>query len=73
MTQEPVCGVLSPLTTVPTFAVGEPAALFEVRVPEGSFFPYDVAQDGRFLVDTLDSRSTDPSAGMTVVLNWMVR
>jgi serine/threonine protein kinase len=61
------------IATAPTFAVGVPVALFEMRVPKGSFFPYDVAEDGRFLVDTLDSRSTAPSAGMTVVLNWMVR
>lgn len=45
----------------------------EMQVPKGSFLPYDVAKDGRFLVDTLDSRSTDPSAGITVVLNWMSR
>ena len=50
-----------------------PVPLFEMHVPKGSFLPYDVAKDGRFLVDTLDSRSTDPSAGMTVVLNWMSR
>jgi Tol biopolymer transport system component len=61
------------VATTPTFTVGVPVALFEVRVPKGSFFPYDVAQDGRFLVDTLDGRATDPAAGLTVVLNWTVR
>ena len=50
-----------------------PVALFEVRVPIGSFFPYDVAQDGRFLVDMLDAPSTNPAGGMTVVLNWAGR
>jgi hypothetical protein len=61
------------VATVPMFAVGMPVALFEVRVPNGSFFPYDVAQDGRFLVDTLDAPPTNPPAGMTVVLNWAGR
>ena len=60
--------------TAPVFdVVGDPVPLFEMQVPKGSFHPYDVAKDGRFLVDTLDSRSTDPSAGITVVLNWMSR
>jgi Tol biopolymer transport system component len=59
--------------TTPTFVVGSPVALFEVHVPKGSFFPYAVAHDGRFLVDTLDGPSIDPLAGMTVILNWMSR
>jgi Tol biopolymer transport system component len=63
-----------PVRRTPTFSVGVPVALFEVRVRKsGFFFPYDVARDGRFLVDTLDSSSSDASSGMTVVLNWMRR
>ena len=61
------------LKTAPVFEPGVPTALFEMRVPKFSFFPYDVARDGRFLVDTLDSGSADTSTGITVVLNWMVR
>ena len=38
-----------------------------MRLP-ASNFPYDVASDGRFLMDTLDTPSADPSAGMTVVV-----
>jgi eukaryotic-like serine/threonine-protein kinase len=62
-----------PVTMAPTFGVGVPIALFEVRVPKGSFFPYDVAHDGRFLMNTLDAPVTDPLGGMTVVLNWAGR
>jgi serine/threonine protein kinase len=62
-----------PVRTAPTFDPGVPVALFETHVPKGSFFPYDVAQDGRFLVDTLDDPSFGPSARMTVVLNWATR
>jgi hypothetical protein len=59
--------------TAPVFDVGAPIVLFELRVPKGSSFPYDVAWDGRFLVNTLDPPAADSSAGMTVVLNSLGR
>jgi hypothetical protein len=59
-----------PVRTAATFDAGMAVAPFETRVPKGSFLPYDVAQDGRFLMDTLDESSVDPSGPMTVVLNW---
>ncbi len=63
-----------PVSRAPTFAPGVPVALFEIHVPRGSFFfPFDIAQDGHFLVDTLDAPAADPLTGMTVVLNWMAR
>jgi eukaryotic-like serine/threonine-protein kinase len=60
------------VTRAPTFGMSTPVSLFDVRVPKGSFFPYDIASDGRFLVDALDSPA-DSSAGPTVVLNWTPR
>jgi hypothetical protein len=58
----------------PTFSAAAPAALFEVRVRNSvTFFPYQVADNGRFLVDLLDSPSSEMKSGMTVVLNWMRR
>jgi serine/threonine protein kinase/Tol biopolymer transport system component len=63
-----------PVRRTPTFNVGAPVALFELRFRKaGTFFPYDVTNDGRFLVDTLDGPSSDGPGGMTVVLNWMRR
>ena len=61
-----------PIKRTPEFDVGLPARLFEVRLAATNF-PYDVASDGRFLMSTLDLPSADPSAGMTVVVNWMAR
>ncbi len=61
-----------PVTRTPAFSVGLPVRLFEVRLPATNF-PYDVASDGRFLMSKLDAPSADPSAGMTVVLNWTAR
>ena len=61
-----------PVTRTPAFSVGLPVRLFDVRLPATNF-PYDVASDGRFLMSKLDAPSADPSAGMTVVLNWMAR
>lgn len=61
-----------PVSFTPSVSVGLPIALFEVRLPSTTF-PYDVASDGRFLVNTLDAPSDDPGAGMTVVVNWRTR
>ena len=61
-----------PIKRTPKFDVGLPVRLFEVRLAATNF-PYDVASDGRFLMSRLDAPSADPSAGMTVVLNWMAR
>ena len=61
-----------PIKRTPKFDVGLPVRLFEVRLPATNF-PYNVASDGRFLMSKLDAPSADPSAGMTVVLNWAAR
>jgi hypothetical protein len=63
-----------PVRNTPTFSLGAPIAPFEVHVRRsGTFFPYDVTHDGRFLVDTLDASSSGTPSGMTVVLNWLRR
>jgi hypothetical protein len=60
-----------PVRSAPTFDPGAPAALFETQaanVPEfGLGWNYDVAPDGRFLVNRLIDRTLPP---MNVVLNW---
>jgi hypothetical protein len=56
----------------PTFDVGPPITLFDVRLTTTNF-PYDVASDDRFLVNTLGRALADTPAGMTVVLNWAAR
>ena len=61
-----------PIRSTPAFGVGLPVTLFEVRLPTTTF-PYDVAVDGRFLVNTLDHPSPDVPGGLTVVLNWAAR
>lgn len=59
--------------TAPVFEAGDPITLFEIRVPKGSSLPFDVASDGRFLVNSLDPPTPDSSAGITVLLNSMAR
>jgi dipeptidyl aminopeptidase/acylaminoacyl peptidase len=54
--------------TAPAFEPGIPAPLFDVRAT-GSF-PYDVAADGRFLINTPLGNTGEASAPITVVLNW---
>jgi len=39
--------------------------------PRSSFFLYDVAADGRFLVNAFDAPDAERPDRMTVVLNWM--
>ena len=61
-----------PVHTTPTFEPGKPAPLFELRavrpVGRGQGWTYDVAADGRFLVNRLVERSSPP---LTVVMNWL--
>jgi hypothetical protein len=52
-----------------TFVPGTPEALFQTHIAPGVSRPnYDVARDGRFLIDTeLDDTSTEP---IHLLLNW---
>jgi Tol biopolymer transport system component len=60
-----------PVGLGPIFTPGVPVPLFALRairvVGRGLGWSYDVAPDGRFLVNTLIERSAAP---LTVVLNW---
>jgi eukaryotic-like serine/threonine-protein kinase len=58
--------------TTPTFEPGVPIPLFDVAVSSYSFFQYDVAADGRFLINTPADPDTPSSTPITVVLNWMM-
>jgi Tol biopolymer transport system component len=49
------------------FAPGTPIPLFDTRVT--GFMPFDVAPDGRFLINTLPADATSRSS-ITVVVNW---
>ena len=57
--------------TTPTFEPAVPVPLFDVTVSSYSFFPYDVAADGRFLINTPADPGASWSTPITVVLNWM--
>jgi serine/threonine protein kinase/Tol biopolymer transport system component len=57
-----------PLTPGPTFTPGVAVPLFEVRVI--GFFPYDVAPDGRFLLNVISDAAVAASVPVTIVLNW---
>jgi Tol biopolymer transport system component len=51
--------------------IGNPRTLFDVRLrpfDRLDGYPYDVAPDGRFLLNTLVADAS--SAGLTVVINW---
>jgi eukaryotic-like serine/threonine-protein kinase len=50
-----------------SFEPGIPIPLFDTRVT--GFMPYDVAPDGRFLINTLPADATSRSS-ITVVVNW---
>ena len=55
-------------STATTFEPGPAVALFQTH-PTG-YVPYDVAADGRFLINTVtEAEAVDPSP-ITVVLNW---
>ena len=55
-------------STTTTFEVGVPTPLFPTRTR--GYAPYDVAPDGRFLVNTATDSVTAKPAPITVVLNW---
>ena len=66
-----------PITiTGTTFEAGPPTALFQTRIAYGGTSPpgvraeYDVAPDGRFLINSLAEETTSP---IVVVQNWMAR
>jgi serine/threonine protein kinase/dipeptidyl aminopeptidase/acylaminoacyl peptidase len=50
-----------------TFSPGVPIPLFNTRVT--GFMPFDVAPDGRFLINTMPADATSRSS-ITVVVNW---
>jgi serine/threonine protein kinase/Tol biopolymer transport system component len=50
-----------------SFEPGAPVPLFDTRVT--GFMPYDVAPDGRFLINTMPADATSRSS-MIVVVNW---
>jgi len=59
------------VTTTPSFKVGVPKLLFEVRVRAGNSgpYPYDVSADGKqFLIETVPLEAEE--APITVVTNW---
>jgi hypothetical protein len=50
-------------------APGTPEALFQTHMPSAPYRPqYDVARDGRFLVDTV--AETTPIEPIHLLLNW---
>jgi Tol biopolymer transport system component len=56
-----------PIKAGPAFEPGVPIPLFDTRVT--GFMPYDVAPDGRFLINTMPADATSRSS-ITVVVNW---
>ena len=50
--------------------VGDIRPLFDVRWPPGTRSVYDVAPDGRFLMNVWDSGASLP---ITVMINWMAK
>jgi eukaryotic-like serine/threonine-protein kinase len=52
------------------FEPGVPISLFDTRVT--GYMPYDVAPDGRFLINTMPANATARSS-ITVVVNWFAR
>jgi serine/threonine protein kinase len=56
-----------PIKGGPPFEPGVPIPLFDTRVT--GFMPYDVAPDGRFLINTMPADATSRSS-ITVVVNW---
>jgi hypothetical protein len=55
-------------STATTFEPGVAIPLFETHVT--GFFPYDVAPDGRFLLNTVAQDAATNTSPITVVLNW---
>jgi Tol biopolymer transport system component len=58
----------APCETSPTFAVGAPKPLFQTLARYTGNVAYDVAPDGRFLVNTIAGAGAAPP--ITVVMNW---
>jgi Tol biopolymer transport system component len=58
----------APYSTGATFQVGTPKALFQTLARYTGDIAYDVAPDGRFLVNTLVGAGAAPP--ITVVMNW---
>jgi eukaryotic-like serine/threonine-protein kinase len=56
-----------PIKGGPAFEPGVPIPLFTTRVT--GFMPFDVAPDGRFLINTMPADATSRSS-ITVVVNW---
>lgn len=57
-----------PVRSGTTFEPGLAVPLFETRVV--GFFPYDVARDGRFLLQMLAASDGPAASPLTVVRNW---
>jgi Tol biopolymer transport system component/predicted Ser/Thr protein kinase len=55
-------------STATTFEPGIAIPLFETHVT--GFMPYDVAPDGRFLINTVMENAAANTSPITVVLNW---
>ena len=51
------------------FEPGVAVPLFELPLLAG-FFPYDVAPDGRFLVNAVTDLASAMAPPLTIVLNW---
>jgi Tol biopolymer transport system component len=58
----------APCATSPAFTVGAPKALFQTLARYTGNIAYDVAPEGRFLVNTLVGAGAAPP--ITVVMNW---
>jgi hypothetical protein len=60
----------APITaTATTLEPGTPVALLQTRIPDGIIGPwlYDVARDGRFLINTVLDDTPSPN---TLLQNW---
>ena len=55
-------------STATTFEPGVAVSLFETHAT--GFIPYDVAPDGRFLINTVTDDAAASASPITVVLNW---
>ena len=55
-------------STAATFEPGLPVPLFDTHGT--GFAPYDVAPDGRFLLNTIIEDASANTSPITVVLNW---
>jgi serine/threonine protein kinase len=58
-----------PVKTAATLELGVPVPLF--RSQGTGFAPYDVAPDGRFLINTVQPGTAQNTSPLAVVLNWL--